>query len=112
MDELQNLNDTWEQHLDDQHAQLWERMKDVGATAEWTDPLDGDGAAVTDQPDDASGPRWAAVEMFQFEIQLEGEPLMMDTVHRVDPYAMASDLVEQAAIELERRGILNLDADV
>ena len=105
MDVLQDLNTTWEQQLDDVHAQVWERMKALGVTAGWIDPSADAKAAPRAQATYGREFGGRARDGYEFVVRLGREQLTTGTLNGRSPNNHVTALLVQAANALERRGL-------
>jgi hypothetical protein len=103
MDIVEGLNQAWEARLTPDIAQLWERMKTLGATAAWQDPQHGEDVYFTEELDGVQR-KVERKEFFRFVINFQGRELRATTKHRADYDAVSLTTILAAADELENKG--------
>lgn len=105
MPTLAELNGSWEERLTDLHAQTWTRMKTVGATAGWEDPVSG----LPDVPFTVRGgdgfTRARPNEFYEFVVRFRGNELVREALHSVPADTHVASTLFRAARMLETLGV-------
>jgi hypothetical protein len=103
MNPIDELNSTWESHLVDLNAQIWENMKAIGVTASWVDPMVGRESMMFESPS-GSNRQIQANELYEFVVQHQGNILVKRIKRTVSVHDVVVGAVISAMRQLEQEG--------
>jgi hypothetical protein len=109
---LEEFNARWEPSLTGLTAEVWHKMKALGVTAHWIDPLNGDLGLLQKQMG-LTGWNVQASEFYTFAVHYNGEVLVEYRRYSADEAALVVTALSDAATQLEMYGlrvIPNLDS--